>query len=296
MKSHIQKYERTLTNDFKFSILLPTWNNLPYLKLCINSLQRHSHYKHQIIVLVNEGNDGTMDWLRTLPDIDIVHATENIGICFGLNACRSMVKADYMLYANDDMYFLPNWDIAINEEIMRIDSPYFMLSATMIEPSGNNPCCVIADFGDSVENFCESDLLLACSSLTRENWSGSTWPPNVVHKDLWDLIGGMSIEFSPGMYSDPDFSRKLWSAGVRHFQGMGKSLVYHFGKKSTRKLRKNRGRAIFLTKWKMSAHFFMSHFLHIGQTPQLPLSEPKVTIGQKIKMRVKVLLTIISNR
>jgi len=40
-----------------FSILIPTWNNLNFLKLCIDSLKKNSRYKHQIIVHINEGND-----------------------------------------------------------------------------------------------------------------------------------------------------------------------------------------------------------------------------------------------
>ena len=31
---------------------------------------------------------------------------------------------------------------------------------------------------------------------------GATIPPNIVHRDIWDLVGGYSIEYSPGMYSD----------------------------------------------------------------------------------------------
>lgn len=47
-----------------FSILIPTWNNLPYLQLCIESIRRHSAFEHEIIVHVNEGTDGTLEWVR----------------------------------------------------------------------------------------------------------------------------------------------------------------------------------------------------------------------------------------
>ena len=42
------------------------------------------------------------------------------------------------------------------------------------------------------------------------DWMGATIPPNIVHRDIWDLVGGYSIEYSPGMYSDPDFTAKLY--------------------------------------------------------------------------------------
>ena len=216
-----------------FSILIPTWNNLPYLRLCIESLRKHSDFQHQIIVMVNEGQDGTHEWVSSQSDLEYIASPENIGICYGLNACRPLIKNPYVVYANDDMYFLPHWDSRLCVAIEQSSSDQFMLSATMIEPKGDNPCCIIADFGDSLESFKEEALLQAADNLARNDWSGSTWPPVLVPLALWDKVGGMSIEFSPGMYSDPDLSRKLWECGVRHFQGVGNSLVYHFGCKST---------------------------------------------------------------
>ena len=38
-----------------FSIILPTYNNLEYLKLTLESIFKNSKYKHDIIVHVNEG-------------------------------------------------------------------------------------------------------------------------------------------------------------------------------------------------------------------------------------------------
>ena len=40
-----------------FSILIPSYNNLEYLKICIDSLNKNSKYAHQIIVHINEGSD-----------------------------------------------------------------------------------------------------------------------------------------------------------------------------------------------------------------------------------------------
>ena len=43
-----------------FSIIIPTFNNLEYLKLCLKSIQKNSKFDHEIIVHINEGNDGTL--------------------------------------------------------------------------------------------------------------------------------------------------------------------------------------------------------------------------------------------
>ena len=61
------------------------------------------------------------------------------------------------------------------------------------------------------------------------DFQGSTWAPSLVHRDLWNKVGGLSEEYFPGSGSDPDFNIKLWNTGVRIFKGINKFKVYHFG-------------------------------------------------------------------
>ena len=46
------------------SIIIPSFNNKDYLALCIESLEKNSHFKNEILVHVNEGIDGTIDLLK----------------------------------------------------------------------------------------------------------------------------------------------------------------------------------------------------------------------------------------
>ena len=91
------------------------------------------------------------------------------------------------------------------------------------------------------------------------------------------------------MYSDPDFSMKLWQQGVRYFKGVGKSLVYHFQSKSTGKVKKNNGRKQFLQKWGVSASYFTKEILKSGQPFAGEL--PDRTIRPALKDRVKKLFS-----
>ena len=47
-----------------FSILIPTYNNLEYLKICLNSLKNNSYKNHEVIIHINEGSDGTLKMLK----------------------------------------------------------------------------------------------------------------------------------------------------------------------------------------------------------------------------------------
>lgn len=253
-------------NDPLFSILIPTWNNLAYLKLCLKSIEKNSAYRHQILIYVNEGSDGTTDWLET-QNYEYIYSKENVGVCWALNSLRAKVKTDYILYMNDDMYVCPDWDKSLWEEIQQLPDNKFFLSATLIQPRPFFCKSVIApaNFGESVETFKEEELLEKYKLLPHSDWFGATWPPNVVHRDIWDLVGGYSIEFSPGMYSDPDFSAKLWMAGVRLFKGISNSRVYHFEARSTKRIRKNDGSTQFLQKWGITSASFMRNILKRGE-------------------------------
>ena len=64
MHVNIEKVAGKTASEAKFSIVIPSWNNLAYLQLCIDSIKKHSKYTHQIIVHINEGVDGTLDWVK----------------------------------------------------------------------------------------------------------------------------------------------------------------------------------------------------------------------------------------
>ena len=282
MLPEIIKEKRT-AGDFVYSIIIPSWNNLPYLKLCIESIRKNSSFKHQFIIHINEGKDGTLEWVKQQPDIDYTFSKENIGVCYALNIARSLLSAEYLLYINDDMYVCPQWDSFLLDEIKTIGHKLFFISATAIEPKAQSSCSIEKSYGTSIENFDEQKLLTEYASLPMKDWQGATWPPNVVHKDIWDLVGGYSIEFSPGMYSDPDFSMKLWQAGVRLFKGISKSRVYHFGSVSVKKVKKNKGYYTFISKWGITSSTLSKYFLRRGEIYDGPLKEPSFDYYLKLK-------------
>ena len=247
-----------------FSILIPSWNNLAYLKLAVASIRRHSAQAHQIVLHVNDGSDGSLAWARE-QGLAHSHTPHNAGICLAVNQAATLANQQYIVYLNDDMVVCPGWDVRLLEHIAALPDKLFMVSGTMVEPrDSGNACVVVSDFGDSTETFREADLLAALPALRRVDWAGATWPPTVVHRDWWFRIGGYSSEFSPGMSSDNDFSMKLWHAGCRHFIGVGDALIYHFQCKSTGKIVKNDGRAQFLAKWGISQGSFDRYCLRRG--------------------------------
>ncbi|MDD5056774.1 MAG: glycosyltransferase [Sideroxydans sp.] len=261
-----------------FSIIIPTWNNLALLQLCVRSIRQNSAYPHQIIVHVNDGSDGTLAWVRA-QGITHTSSPDNVGICLAVNEAAMHAMQDYILYLNDDMYCCPGWDTALVEKLKLLDTDLFMLSGTMIEPRDTgNPCVSVGNYGTDTEHFEESRLLAELAQHRKADWCGATWPPTLVSKVWWFKVGGYSSELSPGMSSDNDFSMKLWHAGCRVFLGVGDSLVYHFQCKSTGKVKKNDGAKQFLHKWGMRQSVFDHYYLRRGKIATgLRLDEPEDT-------------------
>ena len=261
-----------------FSIIIPTYNNLQYLKVCIESIIKNSAFKHQIIVHVNEGKDNTVNFLKD-SNLDFTYTDYNAGICEGVNSAAKKAKFDYILYAHDDFYFCPNWDDVMIKEVKSIKHNNFYLSGIMMN---NGP--IKLDCGNDLESFNEKKLLENYKSHNHYDFQGSTWAPHLIHKDLWNKVGGFSKEFFPGTGSDPDLNMKLWNNDVRIFKGINNCKVYHFGSIVTRRYKNHptiktesgsKGGKIFLLKWGISIKFFKKHYLRSDIQYKGPVQNPK---------------------
>ena len=257
----------------KFSIIVPTLNNLDYLKILISSIKKNSSFDHEIIVHVNENLDDTIDFLKG-KNIKYTFSESNIGLCSAMNKAAKLASTQYILYTHDDMYFLPSWDSILKKEIELLNTKFFYLSGTMIQKKGAD---LIFDAGNDYKNFNEHLLLNNYQKINITDHQGSHWAPHLIHKDIWNLVGGFSEEFDPGDGSDSDLSMKLWNCGVRIFKGLNDFKVYHFGSISMRKkkgIKKNNGTKTFLKKWGMTPKFFFKFYLKTGFKYDGPLKEP----------------------
>ena len=258
-----------------FSIFIPSWNNLQFLKLCVESIEKNSTYPHEILIHVNDGSDGTLEWVKSR-GYKYTHSDKNVGVCWAMNGLRPLMTTEYVAYVNDDMYLLPGWD----EELLKAireqgQSKHWFMASTVIQPAplGNSPVSVrVGDYGTTPETFRETELLSEYRTYAPADWRGAMMPPNVVHRDMWDLVGGYSVEFSPGMGSDPDFCAKLVLAGVKVFRGVGTSLCYHFMSKSVSRVVRNDGSLQFLRKYHITIRAFKEQILHKEQPWSTPVS------------------------
>ena len=90
----------------RFSIVTPSYNMLPYLKLCHGSVmdQRGADVEH--IVIDGGSTDGTVEWLQQQRDlIYVIEADE--GMYDAINKGICLASADLVAYLNCDEQYLP---------------------------------------------------------------------------------------------------------------------------------------------------------------------------------------------
>jgi len=266
-----------------FSIIIPTLNNLEYLKLCVLSLEKNSSLKNELIFYINEGSDGSLDFIKK-KKFKFIYSESNQGLCTSVNEASKLADTDYILYAHDDMYFLPEWDLVLKNQLNLLDTNLFYLSGIMI-----NEGHIKFDCGKTFKDFDERKLLLNYKKYNFYDYQGSHWSPHLIHKSIWEKIKGFSEEFNPGDGSDPDLVMKLWNQGVRIFKAINDFKVYHFGSITSRKKENfilNKGDKTFLKKWKITPRFFRKHYLRGFTKFSGPLSDPKKDITYFIDLAI----------
>jgi GT2 family glycosyltransferase len=123
----IEKITKKWINVFfnkckKIDIIIPTYNNFEYLKLCIESIKKNTYYSYNIIVSDAGSNLETWDLYKTLSNV-IVVGDKNIRKNFS-QACNDVINktnSQYFSVFNSDVIVSKNWDKNIIEKFLLDD-------------------------------------------------------------------------------------------------------------------------------------------------------------------------------
>ena len=133
-----------------------------------------------------------------------------------LNTSSKLAKYDYIIISHDDFYYCPNWDIEFKKELDTLKHNDFYLSGNTILNIQKNeklpPKSLNA--GSTVEEFDEKKLLSNLQEVIKIDWQGTTKCPGLIHKKIWEKVGGWVKVFPTGG-DDTDFALKLWNSNVR---------------------------------------------------------------------------------
>ena len=158
-----------------FSIIVPTFNNLKYLKFFLNSIKNNSNFSHEIILHINNGSDGTLEYALK-NNLKHTLSKTNIGLCSSMNRAYSLATTDYILYAHDDMYFCKDWDIFLSDEIKKQGNNFYYLSGTNISTRYG---LINFDCGGTIEDFDINKFNTFCSEDKTPDFQSSHWAPHL---------------------------------------------------------------------------------------------------------------------
>jgi len=88
------------------SVLIVTWNNLPYTKILYESLLNFTEYHPIEILFIDNGStDGTVEWLKNIKNkkVRYVFLKENLGLIKAKNIGIRKSKGDYLCFLDNDM-------------------------------------------------------------------------------------------------------------------------------------------------------------------------------------------------
>ena len=254
---------RYLKSSKLISILIPTFNNLKYLKLCVESIHEHSGEDYEIIVHVNDGSDGTLDWVKE-QNLTYSRTETNVGVSVALNMAKEKSTGQYLIYANDDFYTLPLWDsILYHSYKVNRDSNEVWVSGTMIEPYGNNPIAISGDYGRNPETFDKDRLLKDFDSFKTLGLRNTVCPPVLLSRNGWEKLGGYDENiFAAG--SDAHLAKKAYDLDFQFVQA--DSYVYHFMSKTVGKIKDPRKHNdLFKARFGLTINDFYTKQLVVGK-------------------------------
>ncbi|GGF98691.1 glycosyltransferase family 2 protein [Paenibacillus abyssi] len=91
------------------SIIIPTYNQLLYLKECIESIVRYTPEPYELIIIDNASVDGTADYLKAAGGLRFRINKENLGFAGAVNQGLMMARGSTLMILNNDSVVTPHW-------------------------------------------------------------------------------------------------------------------------------------------------------------------------------------------
>ena len=86
------------------SIITVSYNCKDFIELLVKSVRRFTTWPHELIVIDNNSEDGSREWLESQPDIRLAPLVNNIGHGRGLDAALGIATKKYCLVLDADSH------------------------------------------------------------------------------------------------------------------------------------------------------------------------------------------------
>ena len=215
----------------KISFIIPSRNNLKYLKQAVGSIQEHYGKQHDIVLLDDASTDGTWDWIQSLEGDNIIkyrnEGPERQGhtILYDRGVEISKTKVFSILHA--DMVVAPRYV----ENLLKHLKDKTVVAATRVEPPLHppGPEKFVRLFGTEPEEFKKEDFLEFVKEnqiIYKDQTTNGIFAPWCMYKEDFQAIGGHDKLFAPMELEDSDIFNRMYLAGYDLVQSRD-SFTYH---------------------------------------------------------------------
>jgi GT2 family glycosyltransferase len=214
------------------SVVVVTFDNLPFNRMCLETLLAHSAGELvEVIVVDNASTDGTRDYLRALAEIDprvrLVLNPENAGFGRACNQGLAIAHGSVLVVLNNDALVPPGWLARLRAALA---DPSIGLAGAVTNRIGNE-AEVEAGY-DTWGGFLETANARAAEHAGRLIDLGTvTMFCMAMRRDTYKRIGPLDQRFEVGLLEDDDYSMRARELGLRTV-ALEDLLVHHFGETS----------------------------------------------------------------
>ena len=219
----------------KISLIIPSRNNLKYLKWSYDSIRKHqNNHEVEICVADDASTDGTKEWCKEVEQTDSHfkwirnEGPERKGlVVLNDRLVNEVATNDICMIYHADMYLMPGALDQIEHKLKEKT----IVSLTRIEPSLHppGPEKMLFDCGLEPEDFEEQKLLDWFSKTQLPQLTKITegiFAPWAFWKKDFQEIGGHDILFAPQSKEDSDIFNRFQLNGIKFVQTWG-GCVYH---------------------------------------------------------------------
>ena len=106
----INEKKDALNLENKISIIIPTFNRIQQLKVCVNSILNQSYENFEIIIIDDSNNNETYNVFYNCLDKRIRYFKNEYNLGAGLNRQKgyNLSTGDYIIFCDDDDYYIDN--------------------------------------------------------------------------------------------------------------------------------------------------------------------------------------------
>ena len=215
-----------------YSFIIPSRNNLKYLKMCYESIRKNAGFTHEICFADDFSEDGTLEWIlvqmKRDSNIKLYNnkGPERMGLTILYDKLvREYATNDKLIFFHSDMYLLPN---AIDSIDKYLDKKV-VVSLTRIEPPlhPSGPEKIVKDFGLEPEELKEQELLdWQRRYEPQQETTEGVFAPWAIMREDFESVGGHDKLFAPQSKEDSDIFNRFVLNGYQVVQTR-KGCVYH---------------------------------------------------------------------